>query len=98
MKKAVIVALVCVNVALLLTLIWQMSPSATAQDDAAYYSPTNYIMVAGQIESGYELVYIIDMATRGLSVIQYDLSAPRDGNQLIPFAHRDLASDFRDSR
>ena len=93
MKKAAIIALVCVNVALLLALTWQMATPATAQDEG-YYPPTNYILVAGQIESGYELVYVIDMATRGLAVIQYDLS----DEDLIPFAHRDLASDFRESR
>lgn len=95
MKKAVMIALVCVNVALLLALTLQITTTATAQDDEGYYHPpTNYILVAGQIESGYELVYVIDMANRGLAAIQYDLSR----EVMIPFAYRDLTSDFRESR
>ena len=93
MKKAVIIALVCVNVALLMALTWQMATPARAQDEG-YYPPTNYVLVAGQIESGYELVYIIDMASRQLAVIRYDLSR----EVLVPFTRRDLASDFRESR
>lgn len=92
MKQAMIVALICVNVALLVALTLQMDTSAGAQDE--YFPRTNYIVVTGQIESGYELVYIIDMATQRLGALKYDLSR----KQMVPYEGRSLENDFRESR
>ena len=92
MKKAIIAALICLNVGLLAALVFgEATPPANAQ--ANYYNETNYIMVAGQIETGLEVVYIIDMATQKIGVWKFNVSDRR----LIPWRSRSLASDFREN-
>ena len=68
----------------------EAAPAANAQ--AGYYNETNYIMVAGQIETGLEVVYVIDMVTQKIGVWKFDLSDRR----LIAWPSRSLTSDFRD--
>ena len=91
MKKAIIAALICLNVGLLAVLVFgEAAPAANAQ--TGYYNETNYIMVAGQIETGLEVVYVIDMVTQKICVWKFDLSDRR----LIAWPSRSLTSDFRD--
>jgi len=90
MKKLVIAALICLNVGLLFALVFgQSTPTANAQN--SYYNETNYVMAAGQIESGYEVIYVIDMATQRLGAWKFDLGSRR----LVPLASRSLSTDFR---
>jgi len=92
MKKAIIAALICLNVGLLAVLVFgEATPAANAQD-AGYYNETNYIMVAGQIETGLEVVYVIDMATQKIGVWKFSISDRR----LIAWPSRSLTSDFRE--
>jgi len=91
MKKVIIAALICLNVGLLAVLVFgEATPAANAQAD--YYNETNYIMVAGQIETGLEVVYVIDMATQKIGVWKFNISDRR----LIAWPSRSLASDFRE--
>ena len=90
MKKLIVAALICLNVGLLFALVfWQSTPTANAQ--ASYYNETNYIMVTGQIETGYEVVYVIDMATQRLGAWKFSLGERR----LMPLPSRPLSTDFR---
>ena len=50
-------------------------------------------MVTGQIESGYEVIYIIDMASQRLGAWKYDLSTKK----LRGYRGQKLKDDFRTS-
>ena len=90
MKKLVIAALVVANLALLAGLM--LGTSATeAQADQSYYRDTNYIMVSGRVETGLEVIYVVDMASQKVAALKYDLNSKRlDGVGI-----RDLSEDFR---
>jgi hypothetical protein len=90
MKRFVIAALVCVNVVLLAMLALQAVPQAQGQDDV-YFRRTNYILVTGQIQSGYDAVYVIDVGAQRLGAWRFDLSTKR----LVAFRGRMLNNDFR---
>lgn len=91
MKNVAIILLICINVGLILTLAVTAVSSATAQE--GYFPSTNYIMVTGQIESGYEVIYIIDMASQRLGAWKYDLSSTK----LKAYRGQELKVDFRTS-
>ena len=91
MKRFVIVALICVNVALLAMLTFQAVPPAQGQDDI-YYRRTNYTMVTGQVETGQEVIYVIDVATQRLGTWRFDVTSKR----LIAYRGRELSNDFRE--
>jgi hypothetical protein len=90
MKKLVIAALVLANLGLL---AWLMIGPATseAQADQSYYRETNYIMVTGRVESGLEVLYVVDMASQKVAALKYDLNSQR----LEGVGIRDLDTDFR---
>ena len=92
MKKLLIVALVCVNVCLLLTLIAGEGflRKAEAQPLEGALLQNNYIMLTGQIQQNNDAVYIIDMANRRLGVWQMDSAAKR----LSRMAVRNLRTDL----
>lgn len=92
MKNVVIILMVCVNVGLILTLALTVVSPATAQEE--YFPSSNYIFVTGQIETGYEVLYVIDMASQRLGAWSYDRSTKR----LKPYPGRELRGDFRASR
>ena len=92
MKNVAIILMVCVNVGLILALALTVVSPATAQE--GYFPSSNYILVTGNIESGYAVIYVIDMATQRLGAWKYDLSTKR----LKPYPGRELRGDFRDSR
>ncbi|MCK4602404.1 MAG: hypothetical protein KAU28_08045 [Phycisphaerae bacterium] len=89
MKRVLIIALVCINVALLTVLVLGThAPKAHAQ---AVRGGTDYVVISGQIGSNWDAVYIIDQAARALATFKFDKSRKR----LLPFRMRDLKSDFR---
>lgn len=90
MKRFVIVALICVNIGLLALFAFQAVQPAQGQDDI-YFRRTNYILVTGQIQTGYDAVYVIDVAAQRLGVWRFDLSTKR----LVAFRGRELGNDFR---
>ena len=89
MRKAIIVTLAAVNVALLLTLLLGgVAPRAEAQ---VLRGGNDYLMVTGNIGTSWEAVYIADLANRRLLALRYDKTTRR----LAPLGNRRLADDFR---
>ncbi len=89
MKKLVITALLCLNLGLLTALILS-DPSEAVAD--GYFNETNYVVVTGKIESNYEVVYIIDMATQQIGAIKADRGTHRISAMGAP---RSLLTDMR---
>ena len=87
MKKALIVALVCINVALLAALIGMNLRTAQAQTERG---GNNYLMVAGRIPDGLDAVYVVDLKTRRLAAWSFD----RTAKKLRIFPPRPLGRDF----
>jgi len=72
MKKALIVALVGINVALLATLMLVAStPPAQAQG----FGGVDYIMIPGKIQAELSAVYILDVPKQTLTAIYVDKNA-----------------------
>ena len=88
MKKALIVALVCVNVALVAALIGVNMSKAHAQTARG---GNDFIMATGRIESAFDAVYVIDMKSRRLAAWRFDRTAKR----LRPYKGRTLTTDFK---
>ena len=90
MKKMLIIALVCVNVGLLLALVFGTANIPQAKAQPGRGGGTDYLMVTGEISSDYEAVYIIDLAQRRLRGVKFDRSRKR----LVPMQGRELEGDF----
>jgi len=91
MKKALIVALVCVNVALLLALmLGSATPPARAQ---VMPGETDYMLVPGRIRSETAAIYILDLGKQSLGAFQYEKNAKK----LLPVSLRphSIKQDFR---
>jgi len=88
MKKLLIVALVCINVALLLALVLG---SGIRQAKAQGFRTTDYIMLSGKIGGGQDALYVVDLARERLIAWRYDMQRKR----LIPYRGRELKRDFR---
>jgi hypothetical protein len=91
MRKSTLLALlVCVNMALLTAIVLR-----TYSPPAAYAQGTglggNYVMVAGEIQDGYDALYLIDTQSRYLHALYYD----RGTNSLRHGGYRSLRRDFR---
>ena len=89
MKKLIIVALVVANLGLLGGL---MHTAGTREAQAANsYLETNYTMVAGRLESGNEILFVLDVASQQMAAFKYDMTSKRlDGVGI-----RNLTTDFR---
>ena len=94
MKRAVIVGLVCVNLALLLALMWGAAvPSAKAQ---AGFLKTDYMVVSGKHPGRQiEAIYIVDLAKERLASLYYDRANKR---VTVLGRPRDLKVDFRGAK
>lgn len=94
MKRAAIIALVCLNVVLLLALMWGSAvPRARAQGRFR----TDYLMVTARHPLGQaEALYIIDLGKERMAVLHFDL----DRRRLVAVGDRgrDLKSDFRSDK
>ena len=89
MKKALIVALVCVNVALLAALIGVNLNRAEAQTERG---GNDYIMVTAQIEATpFDAVFVVDLKTRRMAGWRFDRTTKR----MVPYKGRDLKADFK---
>ena len=88
MKKALIVALVCINVALLAALVGVNLNRAEAQVSRG---GNDYIMVTGKIESSFDAVYVVDLQTRRLAAWRYY----RTNKRIIPYKARTNQTDFK---
>jgi hypothetical protein len=90
MKKLIIAALVCLNIGLLTALVFTDTPEAKAD---GYFNQTDYLVVTGKVESNYEIVYIIDMASQQIGAIKADRGTHRMSPASAP---RSLLTDMRD--
>ena len=87
MKQALIVALVCLNLALLVAVVSVMTAPAQAQ---AVGGHGDYLLINCQIARGEDAVYVIDTASRHMTAVRYSVQNGR----LVPVAMSDLARDF----
>ena len=89
MKRSLIVALICLNVALLVSLLFVAStPPANAQ---VYGGGADYLMMTGQIGSDWDAVYVIDLASNRMLGWRYEKAQKR----LRQMRGRELKNDFR---
>ncbi len=88
MKKALIVALVCINILLVAVLVNFNATTAQAQTERG---ANNYIMVTGRVESGFEAIFVLDLKTRKLGAWRFD----RPTRKLVPYKGRILTTDFK---
>ena len=87
MRKAVIVGLLCINVALLAALVGVNMKGAQAQ---TLRGGNDYLMVTGKIEASFDAVYVIDLKTRRFAAWRFD----RTSKRLVPYKGRSLEGDF----
>lgn len=94
-KRSVIVLLVGLNLLLLATLIlFSYSPPAAMAQAAPLGQ--NYLMVAGQMQTGLDALYVIDLAHRRIHVF---LPNRDQANRRIFYeGYRDLQKEFRGGR
>lgn len=91
-KRSVIVLLVGLNLILLATLVltsWRL-PAAYAQ---AAPLGQNYAMVAGEIRSGVDALYILDLPRRRMHV--FVPNRDQNNRRLLYEGSRDFQRDFR---
>jgi hypothetical protein len=88
MKKTIIVVLLCLNIALLAGLLFT---AATQQANAQVVrGGSDYLTVSGQVPTNVGVTYILDMSTRKLTGLRWDVSSSR----LVPLRGRLLMNDF----
>lgn len=88
MKKAILVALVCLNAALAAVLVFQAAAPAHAQ---VIGGGSNYVVVTGPIGTNTDALYVLDLASRRLRGFYFD----RNAKKLVPTADgRDMKRDF----
>jgi len=87
MKKALIVALVCINILLVAMLINSNATKAQAQTERG---ANDFIMVTGRVESSFEAVWVLDLKSRRLGAWRFD----RMKRILVPYIGRNLTTDF----
>jgi hypothetical protein len=88
MKKILIGTLVCVNVALLVTLI--LGYGAGPAKAQVVGGGADYLMVTGHIMGDADGVYIIDLAKRRLAAWKFD----KTNKRLVAFRGHELKRDF----
>jgi len=87
-KRWLIVALVCLNVALIGGVVLVASaPEAEAQIIGA---GTDYMVVTAAIGSDYDAVYVLDLSKMALGAWKLD----KTSKKLVPLGVRGLAEDF----
>lgn len=88
MKKALIAALVCINVALVLAL---MAGNGAGTAKAQVIQGPSYLMVTGGKNAGSDGLYLLDLANHKLLAMKFNTS----NKQMEPYMLRDLKRDFR---
>jgi len=89
MKKKLIVALVCLNAALLLALM--LGSNAQPAKAQALRGGADYLLVTGKIGTTTDAVYVIDLAGRKLAAWRFDKTRKRP----VQYKGRDLVKDFK---
>ena len=93
MKKSAIVVLVCLNVALLGTLVARSLPQAEAQvaTRTPVAAPPNYLLLTGHIRSNEDVVYVLDVNSGKLLAWEFD---HKDKRFEVIRLGRNLVTDF----
>ena len=89
MKKAVILGLVGLNVALLTALLLTAEPPKAYGQ--AIRGATDYLVITGHYDTDYDAMYIIDQGRRKMCYFLFD----RTQKRLIPYGMRKLRIDFQ---
>lgn len=94
LKRAAIVGLVCLNLALCVVLIYgAATPEAQAQVRPGYRN--DYLVVTGRYGSNTDAVYVLDLGQRRLAAWRFDTR----NEQLVPVRPgRELDRDFQRSQ
>jgi len=89
-KNSIIVVLVGANLFLLASIIFSVSspPAAMAQRVGG---AGNYLIVTGEIQDGYDALYLFDLPQRRLHALTVSKGTPKIQLQDSP----DLSADFR---
>ena len=87
MKQVIIVALLCLNAALLVALVVGTNSPATAQ---AVGGRGDFAVTTGKLNLNLDVVYILDTASRRVAVLRYD----RASNRMQPVGRTELSRDF----
>ena len=92
-RNRLLAALVCANLVLLFCFAaFALSPrTALAQETGL---AGNYLMVTGEVQEGYDVLYMIDMKSRLLHSFYYD----RTARQLQYMDRANLDKDFRNNK
>ena len=92
MKTAIIVGLVCLNIALLAAVTFiATAPPAKAQVMGA---ATDYLAVTAEVSNNTKLLYIIDMGKQKMACVRFDKTARGGAGGLVAAAGRELPRDF----
>lgn len=87
MKKFIVVALLCVNAALLAALA--LAGNAPAHGQAIMQN--DYMMVSGRTGSDYDSVYVLDLGKQKLCALRID----KTSKKFVWFPAHDLKPDFK---
>lgn len=90
MKKFVIGALICLNVALVLALFLGSGNSSANAQAGAVRGPGEYMLMTGFVDQDLQAVYIVDIAKRKIAALTMD----RAKKKLSLDGGRDLRKDF----
>ena len=88
MNRALIVAMICLNVVLIAALVGVNLNQAQAQTERG---ENDYIMATGKIGADFDAVYVVDLKTRQMKAWRFDKAAKR----LVPYKGRTLTEDFK---
>lgn len=91
-RRALILLLVGLNLVLLVALLYSAFPMPAAFAQRVGTSG-NYMLITGQIQSGYDAVYLFDVAERRMHVLTIEKGG---SNRLDHRDTRDLQQDFRE--
>ena len=88
MKQLILVALACLNAALLVALVFVSSaPPAEAQ---IVGGGVDYLVMTGAVAQNYDALYVLDLASRQIAAWRYD----KKDNLLKLVGRRRLPADF----
>lgn len=90
-RRTLVLLMVCVNIALITTLMTRDLPRAYGQ---AAPLGANYLLVSAQETDDYDALYVLDLASRVLYVFEVD----RSSKQFVLVDQRDLTQDFREGQ
>lgn len=91
-KRSIVMVLVGVNLFLLAALVYSVFPMPAAYGQRVG-TAGNFMLVTGEIQSGYDAVYLFDVGER----VVYAFTIPKGRSGEIVFQDkRDLKADFRE--